>query len=98
MDWYQKKYGDVKFMVFTQVKEWFVNNIANDKYDYIFVETGVDDRTAVFDMFLFSQCNHFILTPSTYYAWGEKLSGNSNKDVIIPQNWSLSDKTDWIRI
>jgi hypothetical protein len=98
MEWYQKKYGDVKFMVFTQVKQWFFDNVSTEKYDFEFVETGVNDKTAIFDMYLFSQCNHYILTHSTFYAWGEKLNRNNNKDVIIPENWSLSSKDNWIRL
>lgn len=98
MDWYLEKYGDVRFMVFTQVKEWFLENVADEKYDYEFVDTGVDDKTAIFDMYLFSQCHHYILTHSTFYAWGEKLNRNKEKDVIIPKNWSLTSNDNWIRI
>lgn len=98
MDWYLAKYGDVKFMVFTQVKDWFMANVDDGKYDYEFVETGVDDKTAVFDMYLFSQCDHFILTHSTFYAWGEKLNKKEKKDIIIPKNWSMTYNADWIRL
>ena len=98
MDWYIKKYGDVKFMVFTQVKQWFLDNVQTDKFDYEFVETGVNDKTAIFDMYLFSQCDHYILTHSTFYAWGEKLNHNKDKDVVIPKSWSLTSKDNWIRL
>lgn len=98
MDWYLNKYGDVKFMVFTQVKQWFLDNVANSKYDYEFVETGVDDKRAIYDMYLFSQCTHYILTNSTFYSWGEKLNRNNVKDVVIPQNWSMTSKDNWIRL
>lgn len=96
--WYQDKYGHVKLMIFTQVKQWFLDNFPNEHLDFEFVETGGDDTTAVFDMFLFSQCNHYILTNSTFYAWGEKLNRNNNKDVVIPKNWALTSKESWIRL
>lgn len=98
MNWYVEKFGDVKFMVFTQVPKWLYDNVQTNLYDFEIVDTGGDDTTAIFDMYLFSLCNHFILTNSTFYAWGEKLNNNSNKFVVIPQSWSLSAKHDWIRL
>ena len=98
MEWYVKKYGDVKFLVFTQVKQWFFDNVQTEKYDYEFVETGMDDKTAIFDMYLFSKCDHYILTHSTFYAWGEKLNRNNDKNVIVPRTWSMTYKDNWIRL
>lgn len=98
MDWYLDNVGDVKFMVFTQVPQWLYDNVSTEKYDIEIVDTRGDDTTAVFDMFLFSQCDHYILTNSTFYAWGEKLNIKKNKYVLIPQNWSLSFEDGWIRV
>lgn len=96
--WYLDKYGEVKFMIFTQVKQWFLDNIPHEHLDFEFVETDGDDTTAVFDMYLFSKCNHYILTHSTFYAWGEALNRHHDKDVVVPASWALSSKDNWIKL
>lgn len=98
LEWYNRNFGDVKFLVFTQVKDWFLNNIQTEIFDFEFVDTYTDDSTAIFDMYLFSICDHYILTNSTFYAWGEKLGRNSNKCVVIPDNWNLSTNKSWIKL
>ena len=98
MNWYLAKYGHVKFLVFTQVPQWFKDNIPIEKYDFEIVDTGSDDSTAVFDMFIFASCQHYILSHSTFYAWGEKLNRSKTKDVIIPQTWSMAVKENWVKI
>lgn len=43
-----------------------------------------ENNTAIEDLCLMSQCNHFILSNSTFSWWGAYLSEHKNKQVIRP--------------
>jgi hypothetical protein len=83
MNYYLNKYKNVKFLIFTQGKEWVLENIPLSDIDYEFIETGGNDYTAVYDMMILSRCNHYILSNSTFYWWGAWLNPCVNKEIII---------------
>jgi hypothetical protein len=89
--YYTEKYKDVKFLIFTQGKDWTINNLPLTEMDYEFVETGVDDSTAVYDMLIFSKCDHYILSNSTFYWWGAWLNASKNKEILISSKCPNND-------
>lgn len=98
MDYYRSKYGNVKFYIFTEVPEWVKQNISSIDYNYEFVSTGGDDRTSVFDMYLFSLFDSYILSPSTFYGWGVKMNRRKNIEVVIPYAWVQYKEKSWIQM
>lgn len=66
------------------------------------------DSSPFIDMFLMSQCQHYIISNSTFSLWGALLSNNENKRVIAPKLWfgpklqqnNTNDllPKDWVRI
>ena len=71
----------------------------------IFVDENVAKEPA-YNLYLMSQCQHFILSPSTLHYWAAYLSKNNNKICLAPKNiknisgyYSFSNnkdiKADW---
>ena len=52
---------------------------------FILVEENIE-KDPVYDLYLMSQCKHFILSPSTMHYWAAYLSTNSNKICLAPKN------------
>ena len=52
------------------------------------VNTGMD---ASWDLFLMSQCKHFVIANSTFSWWAAWLGDEVNKRVIAPRNWFHDD-------
>ena len=78
------------FFVFSNGMEWTRKLFAKFPHKFVFVE-GNDSDHVQFDLFLMTQCGHFILSNSSLSFWGGFLSQRAaNKAVIIPESWSLS--------
>ena len=68
--------------------------ISNSIYSYIFSsisEVNLDQKNEIPDnrilsLFLLTQCNHFIVTASTFNWWGAWLSQKNNKIVFRPSD------------
>ncbi|MFK8037022.1 MAG: alpha-1,2-fucosyltransferase [Crocinitomicaceae bacterium] len=86
------------------VKESF-NFLNQVNVTYVNWNTGKDSWQ---DLFLMSNCKHFIIANSSFSWWGAWLSTNENKTVICPKQWfadkNLNKNTSdlipkrWIRI
>ena len=56
------------------------------------------------ELIIMANCNHSIITNSTYHWWAARLNHNTNKIVIAPKTWFFDGSKidivppDWIRI
>jgi hypothetical protein len=86
LDYYIKSINQIKsqiknpvFYVFSDDIKWCRENFIMDG---IFV--FVDNNNEIIDIWLMSQCKHFIIANSTFSWWGAWLSNNPEKIVIMP--------------
>jgi Glycosyl transferase family 11 len=80
-------------------------NFPEDRVTFVTHNRG--DENAYADMWLMSQCQHFIIANSTFSWWGAWLSVNTSKIVIAPSiqldgeaSWGFKGliPDDWIKI
>lgn len=74
---------DPVFYVFSDDIKWCRQNFITDG-SFTFVDQNFNDEIA--EIWLMSQCKHFIIANSTYSWWGAWLSSNESKIVIAPKN------------
>lgn len=77
--------------LFSDDIDWCRENL-NFGYKTIFIE-GCSERPEV-DMILMSQCQHHIISNSTFSWWGAWLNSNETKVVIAPIKWFKSAELD----
>ena len=53
------------------------------------------DENAYADLWLMSQCQHFIIANSTFSWWGAWLSSNSSKLILVPNIINYEGKCAW---
>jgi hypothetical protein len=77
----------IKFMIFSDDIQWCKSNFIGK--EFIFIEGNSD----IEDLFLMSQCDHFIIANSSFSWWSSYLSANDEKVIIAPQKnkWFGSD-------
>jgi hypothetical protein len=73
------------FFIFSDDLPWARQNFQDN--DFVFVE-GNKNKYAYLDMFLMSQCNHNIISNSTFSFWGAWLNEHSSKIVLAPNLWT----------
>lgn len=83
VDYFCRKYGSVKFFVFTNDVSWAKKFFASaDNAVYCIVDSSDDS-----DMFLMAECKHNIMANSSYSWWAAWLNRNPDKIVIAPSVW-----------
>ncbi len=87
----RKRLVDPTFFIFSDdirsVKEYLPRNIRA-----VFVDHN-DDFSAHEDMRLMSSCRHHIIANSTFSWWGAWLNPRSDKVVIAPRQWDVTEKS-----
>ncbi|WP_351078871.1 alpha-1,2-fucosyltransferase [Shewanella sp. CAL98-MNA-CIBAN-0140] len=95
--------NDSILYIFSDDIAWCRNNL-NFKYKMIFVDGN--SNSPEIDMFLMSQCDHHIISNSTFSWWSAWLNPSDNKVVVSPELWFKNTDMDskdiipksWIRL
>jgi hypothetical protein len=84
--------SDPVFFVFTQDRPWVQQHLPMDEDRFIFVSEKDPDLGAVKDLWLMTQCRHYVISNSTLHWWGAWLNNNQDKLVIAPEHgWGNRD-------
>ena len=75
---------DCHFFVFTNDPEWVKENY---KQGNITIVEGNDEDAGYIDMYLMTQCKHYIMANSSFSWWGCYLNSSKEKKVIAPSRW-----------
>lgn len=99
MDLIRSKINKPVFIVFSQDQEWVRDNIPSGSNLY-FVKPKDGENSAIEDLYLMQNCNHHIISNSSYYWWGAWLGNNPNKIVVAPDNFINKDTlcSNWIKL
>lgn len=81
---FQQKYNQVHFFVFSNDVEWCYQHL---KADFLHFVDWNQKLETYYDMYLMTQCRHNIIANSTYSWWGAWLNKNMNQEVIAPSLW-----------
>jgi hypothetical protein len=96
-----KKYPEAVFYIFTDDKDWVVDNIDFSGINHEYISMRPHE-----DLFLMSKCRHNIISNSTFSWWSAWLNNYTDKVVVSPQNWFVTESNithdiipnEWIRI
>ena len=75
---------DCHFFIFTNDIPWVKENYKGE--DITIVE-GNNEDTGYIDLYLMTNCRHYILANSSFSWWGCYLGGSLDKRVIAPKKW-----------
>ena len=78
-----------KIFVFSDDIEWCKNNFLGSNYYF------VEEQDPLFSLKLMSQCDDFIVSPSTFSWWGAWLSQSIDKKVIHPLPYNEDSDEIW---
>lgn len=83
IEYMQRRIQDPTFFIFTN------DSFALKKMRFL-PETAVivENTSCNEDMMLMRECQHFIISNSTFSWWGAYLAGNNEKVVIAPNRWT----------
>lgn len=73
------------FFIFTNDVFWVKEHMAGGN---VTVVEGNDEDAGYIDMYLMTQCKHYILANSSFSWWGCYLNGSEHKKVIAPKIWA----------
>lgn len=95
----EERLGDVTYCFFSDDVEWVKNTFAN-KEKYIFI-SGQEDIDYIEEFFCMKECEHDIISNSSFSWWAAYLNENSSKIVTAPEvSFWRGDfyPEDWIKI
>lgn len=79
------------YFVFAQDMKWARDNIQS-AHPVSFASEKDPDVGAIQDLYLMTQCQHYILSNSTLHWWGAWLNSGTNNTVIAPaEGWAGKD-------
>lgn len=82
------------FFIFSNGMEWAKEQLGGTPHNLVYVENNDNDSGQV-DMFLMTQCKHFIISNSSMSWWAAWLSSRSDaKVVVMPDKWVADEKPD----
>ena len=74
-----------RFFIFTNDVPWVKEHMMGEN---VIVVEGNDEDAGYIDMYLMTQCKHYILANSSFSWWGCYLNPSKNKKVIAPKTWA----------
>lgn len=86
------KFMKSKIIVFSDDIDW-AKDFLFPLFDEIYF-SDLPGSTASSDMQMLSQCDHFVLSNSTFGWWSAYLATNPDKIVITPENWFTDGSCD----
>lgn len=85
MDLMESRLGSPWFFVFSDDIEWCRAEIRGDRVHYCSMPGKCSDPLV--DFFLMMQCDHQIISNSTFSWWAAYLNANKGKIVFCPSRW-----------
>jgi hypothetical protein len=92
IDYYKKAikkmneyFSNAHYFVFSNQPKEINNYLFLDKNQVTIVDQNYSDSMAYADLWLMSNCQHFIIAKSTFSWWGAWLSNNKKKIIIAPK-------------
>ncbi|MDR3331479.1 MAG: alpha-1,2-fucosyltransferase [Synergistaceae bacterium] len=83
--------GEVVFFVFSNGIDWSREILRDLDYEFIYIDDNDNDNGHI-DMYLMSQCSHFIISNSSFSWWPAWLSRRSaDKIVVMPDKWKANE-------
>ena len=82
------------YFLFSDIPEAVREKLALPKGRGTLVSHNQADKNAYADMYLMTQCRHFITANSTFSWWGAWLGGGKNKIVVTP-DLEINGKMAW---
>ena len=72
------------FWVFSQQQEWFKEHVDDGTYEVVYASAKTGDDASIEDFYLMLQCDHYIVSKSSYYWWAAWLPDSRWKTVVCP--------------
>ena len=95
LNYAQAKLGQPHFFLFSDDPRAAAKKLALPEASYTLVAHNVGDEFAYADMWLMSQCRHFITANSTFSWWGAWLGEKTNGEVLAPSPTTFQPVNAW---
>lgn len=101
----EEKINSPRYFLFSDVPEDARAKLLLPEGRVTFVSHNKGDENAYADLWLMTQCRHFITANSTFSWWGAWLNPNEEKIVITPKQWFVNETItqnlipqSWVRL
>jgi hypothetical protein len=91
----EKRIEDPHYFIFSDRPTEAIKILALPTSKYTLVSHNTDDSMAYADLWLMSNCKHFIIANSTFSWWGAWLSNSINKIIIAPNYFIENPVGSW---